>query len=1092
MMTGATMMVRRLGKMNRKLLLIALPAILTLSGCSNIKPIPVNHMTEDTLAHNEIFGSLDNNSFSRKLEPNKALNEGELYTPLISFQHKQNNDGTYSIRYIATIESKSMDIVWTRSVHDLNGSTSGGKAKGTKQVNTIYESLSDDGVQVWATNVEEKDDNEHVKPFNYYAVYCLLNIPNSVSSYYIDAYVTVTLGETSKNSYVGSVNIADKTKHMKYSLEEGDRYIAEVNCEFRESDALSDGNHLNLFSANLKANDKLRVYQLNTNSLTYSRLDSATLGKNNPDFSISSGELTVLHDGIYNVYLNSTNNFYFQKKIYFMGPSWWENDSAQPGIQLHEKNTNNYNDFIMESTGNDHQYSAFADITLEVKFFRKVGGNWYDQLGFYDFPTDGKDYYVQPLNSWYVFGEEIPVIDESNFQINELINPVEIHTEAQKTYLSYEGNYDQMPDNQYPDGTVHQSDSNAVTITWDYTVPNGKSVSKYSIVFGQKADLSDGYTVNGTTAKSISFYNPYLGRNYYKLVATFANNAGTEESAIHHFDVDSTCPRNLTIGGMTNCRDMGGRVTEDGGVVKQGLVYRTSGYMYDYNTEITADGITEMLNHLKVKTEVNVADNTNYNLNLSGTNVVNLLMDYDSNGTYSSNHLSRNAESLKQFFNLLADTTNYPVFFHCRIGTDRTGLCAIMLNGLLGVPMNEIYQDYLFSNFGNIQKKRYIGTKAGQDNIMKYIDEINNFPGETFKNKVYNVLLACGLPRTTLETVITNLTEGTLPQNNNANQVSATADQFTTSGGLTLHTTASNDRSHPDSYYVLNSSSQSVSYSFTANSDYVGQVVAYLGNTDHSSSKKIASAISCSLDSTPMTIRDVTYADAGMGKCSSRMNYFPVILGEVNVTAGSHTIKITGTSNTMNIGAISIFVSDGSGQSQGGGGDEPEHTTHVYSPETPETNKAGKQVTTYLCDCGKKYIDIAFTDYSSMSGGGIDSTGKIGGSNKISTTFKWDIPAKAGMVTLQFNIKMSSTSDDHKNHTFDSSLYSIKVNGVQQTILLQNGNTYSQLGLTTSGQYFDMATFEIPSDQNIEIEFVHNNAEYRLLFTESVRLMYAN
>ena len=676
-----------------------------------------------------------------------------------------------------------------------------------------------------------------------------------------------------------------------------------------------------------------------------------------------------------------------------------------------------------------------------------------------------------------------PPVSEGNFSnITEFNAPVEIHTADQKAYLSYSGNYDQMPENQYPDGSQHRSDSLPVNLSWNYSAPSGKTVSNYSFISGQKADLSDGYEIT-TTNKSVAYYNPYLGRNYYKLVANFSDGQ-KESTAVRFFDVDTTYPRNLAIGGMTNCRDMGGRVLEDGGKMKQGLVYRTSGYKYDYSTTITEEGKKEMLQHLKVKTEVNVADGTSYNLKLSGTTVKDFKMDYSG----GSHHFSRNAESVKNFFNLLGDSNNYPVYFHCRIGTDRTGLCAILLSGLLGVSLNEIYQDYLFSNFGKIGEKRYIGTKAGADNIQNYISDIQNMSGKTFKNKVYNMLLSIGVSKATLDTVIANLTEGQTAKDNDAGQIIAPANLLTASG--TSLKTDTSDRDNPDNYYTLNSSSQSVSYLFYASKAYKGQVVAYLGNGDSSTSKKIADAIGCSLDNTSISMKDQTYSDARMGKCSSRLNYYPVILGEVDVPAGNHTIKITGTSNSMNIGGLYIFdASTASGGGSQGGGEGEEHTTHNYVAQTPVTNKAGKQVTTYLCDCGKKYIAIKFTDYSSIDGE-IGSDGKIGGTNKVKTTFKWDIPAKAGEVKLQFNMKMSNGADSHKNHAFDSSLYSVKINGVTQTILLTNGQTYSQLGLTTSGQYFDIANYSVDNDTNLEIEFVHNNSDYRLLFTEQVRLVY--
>lgn len=676
-----------------------------------------------------------------------------------------------------------------------------------------------------------------------------------------------------------------------------------------------------------------------------------------------------------------------------------------------------------------------------------------------------------------------PPISEGNFSnITEFNTPVEIHTADQKTYLSYSGNYDQMPENQYPDGSQHRSDSLPVNLSWNYSAPSGKTVSNYSFISGQKEDLSDGYEIK-TSSKSVAYYNPYLGRNYYKLVANFSDGQ-KESTAVRFFDVDTTYPRNLAIDGMTNCRDMGGRVLEDGGKMKQGLVYRTSGYKFDYSTTITEEGKKEMLQHLKVKTEVNVADSTNYNLKLSGTTIKEFKMDYSG----GSHHFSRNAESVKNFFNLLGDSNNYPVYFHCRIGTDRTGLCAILLSGLLGVSLNEIYQDYLFSNFGKIGGKRYIGPKAGVDNIQNYISDIQNMSGKTFKNKVYNMLLAIGVSKATLDTVIANLTEGQTAKDNDVGQIIAPAKSLTASG--TSLKTDTSDRDNPDNYYTLNSSSQSVSYSFNASKAYKGQVVAYLGNGDSSTSKKIADAIGCSLDNTSISMKDQTYSDARMGKCSTRLNYYPVILGEVGIPAGNHTIKITGTSNSMNIGGLYIFdASTASGGGSQGGGEDGEHTTHNYVAQTPVANKADKQITTYLCDCGKKYIAIKFTDYSSIDGE-IGSDGKIGGTNKVKTTFKWDIPAKAGEVKLQFNMKMSNGADSHKNHVFDSSLYSVKINGVTQTILFTNGQTYGQLGLTTSGQYFDIASYSVDNDTNLEIEFVHNNSDYRLLFTEQVRLAY--
>ena len=510
---------------------------------------------------------------------------------------------------------------------------------------------------------------------------------------------------------------------------------------------------------------------------------------------------------------------------------------------------------------------------------------------------------------------EASIVDPSGFKNVNDKEAFEIHTDLQKAFLEYDGSYATIPADMYPDGTANLSDSNPITLTWDYELPEGKEVSSYSVIFGQKSDLSDGYRVLGDTEESITFSNPFLGTNYYKLIATFADGS-TDESLIHTFEVNSKYPRNLTISGMTNCRDMGGRVTEDGTKIKQGMIYRTSGK--NQNGSLTDATTEEMINHLGVKNEINLAgDSDSYNLKLEGTTLISSCkMDTSSTGGF--HHFSRNTEAVKNFFTILSDEDNFPLFYHCKIGTDRTGLCSVLLSGLLGVSLDEVYQDYLFSNFGKIGEKRGIGTGDSHD-MLKYVNDLLTFSGASFKNKVYNVLLSIGLSRETLDKVISNLTEGPAPKGNDAKQVIARADALTASG--VEATTDTSDRKHPDTYYVLDSADKSVSYSFDVSSAFTGQVVAYLGNSDASTSKKIGDAITCEIDGNDLEIRDLTYKDARMGKCtvsgSSRMNYFPVILGTAELSQGNHTIQITGSSETMNIGGIYIFDNATAGGSNG-------------------------------------------------------------------------------------------------------------------------------------------------------------------------------
>ena len=521
-------------------------------------------------------------------------------------------------------------------------------------------------------------------------------------------------------------------------------------------------------------------------------------------------------------------------------------------------------------------------------------------------------------NNGNATSEESSIVDTKGF--NDISYDAEIHTEEQKAFLEYDGSYAKMPKNLFPNGESHLSDSRPVTLMWNYALPEGKEVEKFSIIYGQKADLADGYRVDGNNGESIQIYNPYLGTNYYRLLASYTD-GGTNESPIMTFNVDSCYPRNLTIEGMTNCRDIGGRVLENGGKIKQGLIYRTSGK--NQNGSLTDRTTEEMVNHLGVKNEINLAgDSDSYNLKLEGVPVyTGSRMDTSSSGGYS--HVSRNAEAVKNFFNFISDEDHLPLFYHCKIGTDRTGLCTILLHGLLGASYEQVYQDYLFSNFGKIGEQRTIGDGNSHD-IKKYMDDLVNYSGEKFQNKVYNFLLGLGVAKGTLDHVIDIMTEGPKVEGNDAGQIVARADVL--EGNGTEMVTDTSERSHPDNYFTLDGTS-SVSYSFEAKKAFEGQVIAYLANPDTAQSDdgnkslKIEEAIDCEIDSQDIQMVNQSYYQARMGRCkvsgNTRINYWPVILGTASIGQGNHRIEIKGLGRNINIGGIYIFDNSTAGGQNG-------------------------------------------------------------------------------------------------------------------------------------------------------------------------------
>ena len=86
--------------------------------------------------------------------------------------------------------------------------------------------------------------------------------------------------------------------------------------------------------------------------------------------------------------------------------------------------------------------------------------------------------------------------------------------------------------------------------------------------------------------------------------------------------------------------------------------------------------------------------------------------------------------------------------FHCNIGTDRTGYISYLLNGVLGVSKEDLFRDYLFSNFGNI------GGSRGLSRISDYVDSIDACKGETLEDKVETYLMeTIGVPQEHIDSI---------------------------------------------------------------------------------------------------------------------------------------------------------------------------------------------------------------------------------------------------------------------------------------------------------------------------------------------------
>ena len=345
--------------------------------------------------------------------------------------------------------------------------------------------------------------------------------------------------------------------------------------------------------------------------------------------------------------------------------------------------------------------------------------------------------------------------DVVTFTVTDPGNDVGIHTSIQNKYLKGE---DYLSATDYAVGMLELSQPVPVTLEWSVAGAEGKA-GKYIVNLSEKEDMSKPKEYE-SKYNTIQITNLKIGTTYYWTVtAVFTSGKGDEKteqsytSAVRSFTVSADCPRNLYFDGVTNFRDMGGWPTESGRVVKQGLIFRcgtiSDGKPGEVRARVTDEGKKTMLEELGVKSELDlrVAENGE-NGQITKSVLGKKVNYYNCPMSYDGNILEINAPEIKAAFDVFADKDNYPIFFHCAIGTDRTGCVAFLLNGLLGVSEESLYRDYMFSNYGEIWGSRDGGA------ITNYIDRLQKFGGERLSDRIRNYLISIGMTNEQLDTIV--------------------------------------------------------------------------------------------------------------------------------------------------------------------------------------------------------------------------------------------------------------------------------------------------------------------------------------------------
>lgn len=105
-------------------------------------------------------------------------------------------------------------------------------------------------------------------------------------------------------------------------------------------------------------------------------------------------------------------------------------------------------------------------------------------------------------------------------------------------------------------------------------------------------------------------------------------------------------------------------------------------------------------------------------------------------GVMTAHGRARMADALRVFL----DARNYPVYFHCQAGQDRTGALAFVLNALLGVDEAGLWRDFLATCFWN-PKERF----DHADDFAALIGRMSAYPGATLAERTAGYVRSLGL-----------------------------------------------------------------------------------------------------------------------------------------------------------------------------------------------------------------------------------------------------------------------------------------------------------------------------------------------------------